>query len=114
MRYRWNTGSLAWLVHRITGVILTFYLIAHIFVLSHLKNPSAYDQLMNFMKNPILKIGELLLFAAVLIHVFAGIRITLLEAGLSTKIQKPLAYLGVVAVAVIWIVCGFFFLMEVF
>lgn len=114
MRYRWNTGSLAWLAHRITGIILSFYLVAHIYVLSHLKDPVAYNKLMAFMKNPLLKIGELILFAIVLKHVFAGIRITLLEMGVSTKYQKPMAYTGAFLVAIIWLIGAFYFLKEVF
>lgn len=114
MKYRWNTGSLTWLAHRITGIILTFYLIAHIFVLSHLKDPETYNKLMSLMKNPILKIGELILFAIVLKHVFAGIRITLLEMGVSTKYQKYMAYVCAFLVVVIWFVGAFYFLKEVF
>lgn len=114
MRYKWNTGSLAWLLHRVTGIILTFYLIAHIYVLSHLRDPEAYNKIMAMMKNPILKIGELILFAIVLKHMFAGIRITLLEMGIPTKYQKQIAYLGALLVAVVWFLGAFYFLREVF
>lgn len=114
MRYRLNTGSVAWFIHRVTGIILSLYLIAHIYVLSHLKDPVAYNKLMAFMKNPLLKIGELILFAIVLKHVFAGIRITLLEMGISTKYQKTMAYAGAFLVAMIWLVGAFYFLREVF
>ncbi len=114
MRYRWHTGSLAWLAHRITGIILSLYLVAHIYVLSHLKDPAEYNKLMELMKNPLLKIGELILFAIVLKHVFAGIRITLLEMGVSTKYHKSMAYIGAVFAFLIWIVGAFYFLREVF
>lgn len=114
MRYRWNTGSLAWFVHRITGIILTLYLIAHIYVLSHLREPESYNKLMAMMKNPVVKIGELILFAVVLKHVFAGIRVTLLEIGFSTKYQKPMAYIAATLVAVLWFIGAVYFLKEVF
>ncbi|GLI53837.1 succinate dehydrogenase, cytochrome b556 subunit [Thermodesulfovibrio yellowstonii] len=114
MRYRWNTGSFAWLVHRLTGIILSLYLIAHIYVLSHLKDPVAYNNIMALMKNPVIKIGELILFAIVLKHVFAGIRITLLEMGVSTKYQKPMAYVGALLVFIVWLAGAFYFLREVF
>ncbi|GAB5046527.1 succinate dehydrogenase, cytochrome b556 subunit [Thermodesulfovibrio sp. TK110] len=113
MRYKWNTGSIAWLIHRVTGIILTLYLVAHIYVLSHLKDPVAYNKLMALMKNPIIKIGELVLFAVVLKHVFAGLRITLLEIGVSTKYQKQMAYAGATLVAVLWFIGAFYFLKEV-
>lgn len=114
MRYRWNTGSVAWIIHRITGIILTLYLIAHIYVLSHLKEPEAYNKLMSLMKNPVVKIGELILLAVVLKHAFAGIRITLLEMGVSTKFQKPMAYTAAALVAVLWFIGAVYFLKEVF
>lgn len=113
MRYRWNIGSFAWLIHRVTGIILTLYLVAHIYVLNHLKDPEAYTRLMAAMENPFLKIGELILFAVVLLHVFAGIRITLLEIGVSTKYQKPIAYAGAFLIVIIWIIGAFYFLREV-
>ncbi|MCX7988717.1 MAG: hypothetical protein N2647_04675, partial [Thermodesulfovibrio sp.] len=74
----------------------------------------AYNKLMALMKNPILKIGELILFAIVLIHVFAGIRITILEMGIATKYQKSMAYIGAFLVIAIWMVGAFYFLREVF
>ncbi|MCX7724348.1 MAG: succinate dehydrogenase, cytochrome b556 subunit [Thermodesulfovibrio sp.] len=114
MRYKWHTGSLVWLLHRITGVLLTFYLIAHIFVLSHLRNPEEYNKIMALMKNPFIKFAELILFAVILIHVFAGIRITLLEMGVSTKYQKSMAYFSAFLVGLVWIVGAFYFLREVF
>lgn len=114
MRYKWNTGSLAWLTHRVTGIILTIYLIAHIYVLSHLKDQESYESIMEIMKNPLIKIGELILFAIVLKHAFAGLRITLLELGVSTKIHKHLAYLGALLVAVLWTFGAFYLLKEVF
>lgn len=114
MRYRWHIGSLTWLAHRVTGIILSLYLIAHIYVLSHLKDPAAYNKLMELMKNPLLKIGELMLFAVVLIHVFAGIRITLLEIGVSTRYHKSMVYMGALLVFLMLIVGAFYFLDEVF
>jgi succinate dehydrogenase / fumarate reductase cytochrome b subunit len=114
MRYRLNIGSLTWLVHRITGIILTLYLIAHIYVLSHLSDPVTYNKLMDFLKNPIFKIFELILFAIVLKHLFGGIRITLLEIGFSTKYHKTMSYIGAFLVFIIWIVGAFYFLKEAF
>ncbi|MCS7203833.1 MAG: succinate dehydrogenase, cytochrome b556 subunit [Thermodesulfovibrio sp.] len=112
MRYRWSTGSLTWLIHRITGVILTFYLIAHIYVLSHLKDPQSYNEIMALMKNPAVKISELILLAVVLKHAFAGLRITLFELGVSTKYQKSITYLMASLVALLWSIGAFYFIKE--
>lgn len=103
MRYKWNVGSLAWLVHRITGLLLTLYLVVHIYVLSHLKSRESFERIMEVLNNPLVKFGELILLAILLKHAFAGLRITLLELGLSTKLQRPLAYIATITVLVLWL-----------
>ncbi|NOY63987.1 MAG: succinate dehydrogenase, cytochrome b556 subunit [Nitrospirae bacterium] len=90
MRYRWHTGSIAWLIHRITGVLLTLYIFVHLYVLSHLKDPESYKKILQLMENPFVKISEIGLLALVLAHGLNGIRVTLLELGVPTRLQKPL------------------------
>ncbi len=36
MMYRWHAGYVAWLLNRITGILITFYLVMHIWVIHHL------------------------------------------------------------------------------
>lgn len=103
MRYRWHWGSLAWVVHRVTGVLLTFYIFAHLYVLSHLRDPEEFTALMGLMKNPLVKILELGLLALVATHALNGIRLMLIDLGVPSRLQKPLLAGAVIAGLVILI-----------
>lgn len=102
MRYKLQTGSLAWIIHRATGIALTFYIFVHLYVLSHLKNPVQYEALMNMMKNPMVKLSEAGLLALVAAHALNGIRLTLVDLGAPTRFQKLMfwiaAVIGILAV----------------
>lgn len=103
MRYKLNTGSSAWIFHRVTGVILAFYLLAHMFVISHVHKPEEFRAIMELMKNPFVKIGEVGLLAVVLAHALNGIRLTMLECGASTKMHKPMFYAALAAGAILFV-----------
>ncbi|MDH5203457.1 MAG: succinate dehydrogenase, cytochrome b556 subunit [Nitrospirota bacterium] len=81
---------MAWLIHRITGVALTLYIFLHLYVLSHIKDPFQFESLMNLFKNPFVKIGEIGLIGLVIAHSLNGLRLTFIDAGLSTRFQKPM------------------------
>jgi succinate dehydrogenase / fumarate reductase, cytochrome b subunit len=90
VRYKFQTGSFAWLIHRITGAVLTLYVFLHLYVLSHLKDPAQYTSVMETMKNPLVKLSEAGLLGLVIGHALNGIRLTSIDMGVSTKLHKPL------------------------
>jgi succinate dehydrogenase / fumarate reductase cytochrome b subunit len=111
MRYRLQTGSFAWLIHRITGIALTLYIFLHLYVLSHLKDPLKYSSLIEVMKNPLVKLGEAGLLGLVIGHAFNGFRLTLLDIGVPTRLQKKLFWSGFLMGSLIflygaWIILG--------
>jgi len=93
MRYKLQTGSFAWVIHRVTGISLTLYIFIHLYVLSHLKDPLKYASLIEMMKNPLVKLSEAGLLGLVIGHAFNGFRLTLIDIGASTRLQKKL-FLG--------------------
>lgn len=95
MRYRWHTGSFAWLIHRVTGILLTLYIFLHLYVLSHLRDPLQYESLMRFMKNPFVRLSEIGLLGLVISHSLNGFRLTLIDLGISTSLQKLLFWIAV-------------------
>jgi succinate dehydrogenase / fumarate reductase cytochrome b subunit len=103
MRYKLQTGSFAWLVHRITGVMLTLYIFVHLYVLSHLKDPAQYAAIMKTMQNPLVKLSEAGLLGLVIGHAFNGFRLTLIDIGTPTKLQKPLFWSAFVIGALLFI-----------
>ncbi len=90
MRYKLYTGSLAWLIHRASGILLTLYLCLHLYILSHLKDPDQYRSMIAMMQRPIVKIAELGLMALLLGHGLNGLRLTLIDLGASSGTQKRL------------------------
>lgn len=111
MRYRLQTGSFAWLTHRVTGISLTLYIFLHLYVLSHLKDPLKYASLIEVMKNPLVKLSEAGLLGLVIGHAFNGFRLTLIDLGVSTTLQKKLFWGGFISGGLLflygsWVILG--------
>ncbi len=87
--YRWHTGSVAWLLHRLAGLALTLYIVLHIWVVHHLSlGPKAFDEMMAAVQSPVFRVLEIGLLGTVLYHSFNGLRILLFDLGLATLAQK--------------------------
>ncbi len=100
MRYKWKTGMWAFVLHRVTGLALTVYLLMHINVVSTLHNPDSFDKTMAFLNMPLFKILEIGLLLAVIYHALNGVRVFLIDFTNSTrthvKIWWVLAAIGFV------------------
>ncbi len=79
MHYKWKTGMFAFAFHRITGLALALYLILHITVVSNLYDPEKFDGVMKFLNQPLFKLLEIGLLAAVIYHSLNGVRIFLID-----------------------------------
>lgn len=78
--YRGNLGMWTWVLHRITGVGIYFFLLVHILDTALLRlSPEAYNAVISSYKTPIMNIGEIALVGAVVFHAFNGIRIMLID-----------------------------------
>ena len=78
--YRGKVGMWSWVLHRITGVAIFFFLLVHILDTSLVRvSPEAYNSVMASYATPIMGIGELGLVAAILYHAFNGIRVMLID-----------------------------------
>lgn len=96
-----QVGTWAFILNRITALGLTFYLFLHLIVLGNLaKGPEAFDAFIEFAKNPVVIIGELLVVVGGIIHGLNGIRIGLTSFGIGNAYQRNLFY-GLMVVAVI-------------
>ncbi len=75
-RYRLHTGTWAWVLHRISGVVLALYLPLHIWVVYHVsKGREEFNEMMAAVSGPAFKVFEIGLLAAILFHAFNGLRI---------------------------------------
>ena len=96
--YRGHEGMWSWVLHRITGVAIFFFLLVHVLDTALVRiSPQTYDGVIATYKNPIMGLGELFLVAAIVFHAFNGLRIILIDFwSVGTKHQR----------AMFWIVLG--------
>jgi succinate dehydrogenase / fumarate reductase, cytochrome b subunit len=92
--YRGREGMWAWVAHRVTGVLIFFFLFTHVLDTALVRvSPDAYNAIMDTYKTPIVNVMELGLIAAVLYHALNGIRVMLVdfwEQG--TRYQRQMLY----------------------
>lgn len=78
--YRGHEGMWSWVLHRVTGVAIFFFLLVHILDTALVRvSPEAYNGVIATYKNPIMGLGELALVAAIVFHAFNGLRIILID-----------------------------------
>ena len=78
--YRGYTGMWSWVLHRITGVAIFFFLLVHILDTALVRvSPEAYNAVIGTYKTPIMGLGEIGLVGAILFHDLHGLRIILVD-----------------------------------
>jgi len=98
-----HIGTWGFIFNRITALGLTLYLSLHLVMLFKLTQGAAvYDSFVKFASLPIIKVGEMLVIAAGLIHGLNGIRIALTSFGIGVTYQKSM-FIGLMIVALIGI-----------
>jgi succinate dehydrogenase / fumarate reductase cytochrome b subunit len=103
---RWGPERYLYTLHRVTGLGILVYFLAHIFVTSSRAfGKGSWDRAMSAVGGPVFGLGEYLVFAAFAIHALNGIRLILVELGwavgrpiepvypykTSVGVQRPLA-----------------------
>ena len=101
------TGMWAWILHRITGLGLVFYILLHTILMSValLSGKESFDATLSMlMGHPVFELLDTLLLGAVLYHGFNGIRILLFDVGIgiSVKSQKRLFGISMGIAAILW------------
>lgn len=92
----------SWVLQRITGVAIFFFLLVHVLDTALIRvSPEAYDAIMSTYKNPIMGLGETVLVGAILYHALNGLRIILVDFwSKGTKYQRQMFW----GVLVVWFV----------
>lgn len=100
--YRGNEGMWSWVLHRITGVAIFFFLLVHILDTALIRvSPEAYDAVIGAYKNPIMGIGEIALVGAIAYHAYNGLRIILVDFWSKGALYQRYLFWGVLG---LWIV----------
>jgi succinate dehydrogenase / fumarate reductase cytochrome b subunit len=92
--YRGREGMWSWVLHRITGVAIFFFLLVHILDTSLVRvSPEAYNAVIAAYQTPIMGLGEVALVGAIVFHAFNGLRVILVDFwSWATRNQKVLFY----------------------
>jgi succinate dehydrogenase / fumarate reductase cytochrome b subunit len=90
--YRGREGMWSWVLHRITGVAIFFFLLVHVLDTALIRlDPEAYNAVIGTYKTPIMAIGEAALVAAIGLHALNGLRIILIDfTRIGPRIQRSM------------------------
>jgi succinate dehydrogenase / fumarate reductase cytochrome b subunit len=95
--YRGREGMWSWVAHRVTGVLIFFFLFAHVLDTALVRvSPESYNRIMDTYKTPLVNLMEVGLVGAVLFHALNGIRVMLIDFwAKGTRYQKQMTYVVV-------------------
>lgn len=101
-RYRISWSQLAWLGHRLSGIGILVYLFMHIVENAMLLlGPAVYNTTLSLFRNLPVRLGEIVLMAALVYHSLNGLRVITMDFWpVTTRWYRPLTYaviLGTVA-----------------
>jgi succinate dehydrogenase / fumarate reductase, cytochrome b subunit len=99
--YRGDPGMWSWVLHRITGATIFFFLFVHVLDTALVRvGPQTYDEVIGTYKTPIVGLMELGLVAAVLYHALNGIRVILIDFwAQGTRYQRLMLWV----IAIVWL-----------
>jgi len=111
--YRGREGMWSWVAHRITGVLVFFFLFVHVLDTALVRvSPDAYDRVIDTYKSPIVNLMEVGLVGAVLYHALNGVRIILVDFwAKGPRHQRTMLWL-IIGVWLALMVPGAFFMLK--
>lgn len=78
--YRGDPAMWSWVLHRITGATIFFFLFVHVLDTALVRvSPQAYNAVIETYKTPLIGLMEIGLVVAVLYHALNGIRVILID-----------------------------------
>jgi succinate dehydrogenase / fumarate reductase cytochrome b subunit len=96
LRYKGREGMWTWILHRLTGLGVLFFLIIHVVETGLvIYSPGFYDEALELYQNPVFRFAELLIFFSVLFHAVNGLRIIIQDFWPFTEhlaVQRRLAW----------------------
>lgn len=100
-------GMTAWVLQRVTGILLLIYLFLHVETIHQLSaGPAEFNRQLAFYNTPPFKLLEIGLLATVILHALNGIRLTVLDLGVGQRHQKKLFWGLVIGVGAALFIAG--------
>jgi len=101
-----STGFIAFVLRRLTGVVLVIYLLLHLWVIGGINSgPETFNDRMDFLGKPFFHLLEIGLLAAVVYHGVDGIRLLIGHYFQVTEYRRGLFY-AVIVVSGILVIAG--------
>ena len=102
----YRTGSWAWLLHRITGLLILVYLYFHLIALSSaawVGGMAAFNRTVASLTTPTFIVPDLALFALIFYPALNGIRIICLDLGWWVGQQRMVFWIMMAMAAIFWV-----------
>ena len=100
-----ETGTIAFIFHRITGVFLTIYLMTHLVVIGQsVRSKAAFDAALHFVGQPVFVFLDAGLAGIVTYHALNGLRIVGFDLGWGIRQQKVLFWIAVILAIAVFLV----------
>lgn len=114
--YRGREGMWSWILHRVAGVGIFVFLVAHIADTSVVGwSPKLYNAAVALYRNPIGRLGEIVLIGAVLYHAINGVRVIIIDfVPKAVKYQRQLFYASVLVFLGLFTPGALYLLKEIF
>ncbi|GAA4674152.1 hypothetical protein GCM10023197_32100 [Gordonia humi] len=95
----------SWVLHRITGVSIFFFLFVHVLDTATINvNENTYTEIIGTYKNPVIGLMEIGLVFCLVYHAFNGLRVVLVDFwGKGAKYQRQMLWTILVIVAIVFI-----------
>jgi len=107
-------GSWAWILHRLTGLALIFYLSIHLWVINTLTGgPEKFNNVMKFLGSPLFKYLEVGLWFVILFHAFNGVRILIVDFSKGSLYHKNLFWVLMVIAFVMWAIGSYIIISHI-
>ena len=111
--YRGREGMWSWVAHRVTGVLIFFFLFAHVLDTALVRvSPDDYNRVIDTYKTPFVNLMEVGLVGAVLFHALNGVRIMLIDFWANgVRYQRQMTY-AILTVFVLVMGPGVYFILQ--
>lgn len=105
-RYQTGVGYLARILHRLSGLLLTIYMVVYLWELGWIVRGGVaeFDSTMAAYRTPFWQVTHVLVITLVVLHALGGLRVLLLESGVGLKAQKALFWLSLVVSLALFVV----------
>jgi succinate dehydrogenase / fumarate reductase cytochrome b subunit len=114
--YRGQSGQWSWFLHRLSGLGILAFLLVHIIDISLLElGPTYYNDAISIFSTPGIRAASLILIAAVMYHVFNGLRIIAIDFWPSGVRYQQQMWIAAMALAILcFIGMGIFVIGPIF